>query len=82
MRENVRFYGGNLAEWVHTNYPDTGIVLALEFKKVFMDEWTGIPDDDHLTALGQALQATVPATLAALDQLADPDAPSADAEDA
>ena len=72
VRENVRFFGGNLAQWVHENYPETGIVLALEFKKTFMDEWSGIPDEEHLGALNAALRETVPATLAALDKLEAP----------
>jgi N-formylglutamate amidohydrolase len=60
VRENVRFRGGQLAEWIHERYPDTGCALALEFKKVFMDEWTGEPDDDHIADLGRALGAVVP----------------------
>ncbi|WP_092565284.1 N-formylglutamate amidohydrolase [Bowdeniella nasicola] len=72
VRENVRFFGGHLAQWVHENYPETGIVLALEFKKTFMDEWSGIPDEAHLRALNAALRETVPATLAALDKLEAP----------
>lgn len=60
VRENVRFGGGRLVQWIHQRYPDTGCALALEFKKVFMDEWTGEPDDDHIAELGRALRAVVP----------------------
>jgi N-formylglutamate amidohydrolase len=60
VRENVRFPGGHLARWVHGRYPETGCTLALEFKKVFMDERTGQPDDDHIAQLGEALAAVVP----------------------
>ena len=63
VRENVRFKGAHLARWVHQRYPDTGCVLALEFKKTFMDEWTGIVDFGHLDELADALRATVPALL-------------------
>jgi N-formylglutamate deformylase len=55
VRENVRFCGGHLADWVHEHYPETGCVLALEFKKTFMDEWTGHPDSAHLVELARAL---------------------------
>jgi N-formylglutamate amidohydrolase len=55
VRENVRFRGGQLARWIHERYPDTGCALALEFKKSFMDEWTGEPYDDHIAELGRAL---------------------------
>jgi hypothetical protein len=44
VRENVRFTGGYLARWVHATYPETGCALALEWKKLYMDEWTGRAD--------------------------------------
>ena len=37
--------------------PESGCALAIEFKKVFMDEWTGEPDDDHLAQLTGAFAA-------------------------
>jgi N-formylglutamate deformylase len=60
VRENVRFKGGHLSRWVHERYPDTGCALALEFKKVFMDEWTGAVDERHLDALVHALRSALP----------------------
>jgi N-formylglutamate amidohydrolase len=60
VRENVRFRGGELARWIHERYPDTGCALALEFKKSFMDEWTGEPDDSHIAELRRALRAVGP----------------------
>jgi hypothetical protein len=51
---------------VHERYPTTGCALALEFKKTFMDEWTGRLDEGHLLALTQALAHTVPAVLQAV----------------
>ena len=55
VRENVRFRGGHLSQWVSQRYPGTGCALAVEFKKVFMDEWTGEPDRAHLGELRRAL---------------------------
>jgi N-formylglutamate amidohydrolase len=55
VRENVRFRGGHLADWVNDRYAGSGCALAIEFKKVFMDEWTGTVDDEHVDALGAAL---------------------------
>jgi N-formylglutamate amidohydrolase len=55
VRENVRFNGRQLARWVHDNYGDTSCALAIEMKKVFMDEWTGAVDQDRLRQLGDAL---------------------------
>jgi N-formylglutamate amidohydrolase len=66
VRENVRFRGGYFSRWVHEQYPGRGCALALEFKKTFMDEWTGIVDDDHVTQLGEALRDTLPTLQRAL----------------
>jgi N-formylglutamate amidohydrolase len=57
VRENVRFEGGHLARWVHESYPDHGCALAVEFKKVYMDELTGRPDDHHIAELARAVEA-------------------------
>ena len=32
--------------------------LAVELKKTFMDEWTGVPDDARIETLAAALEAT------------------------
>ncbi len=69
VRENVKFLGGNWPRWIHENFPDTGVAIAIEFKKFFMDEWTGEPDSDLVKAILDALRSTVPATLAALERL-------------
>ena len=63
VRQNVRFRGGHLSRWVAGRYPDTGCALAIEFKKVFMDEWTGEPDVAHITEIAGALAAAVQPTL-------------------
>lgn len=59
-RENVVFEGRGLAWWVHDRYPRVGCVLALEFKKTFMDEWTGEVDEAALDRAREALAATLP----------------------
>ncbi len=58
VRENVRFRGGQLAAWVHERYAGVGCALALEFKKTFMDEWTGEIDHEHLDQLAAATATT------------------------
>lgn len=65
IRENVKFKGQNLAWWVHERYPGVGCVLAIEFKKTFMDEWTGEPDDERIRFLGEALARTMAPVLQA-----------------
>ena len=60
VRENVRFKGRHLASWIHTEFAETGCCLALEFKKTFMDEWTGRLDDARLAQIVDALASTLP----------------------
>jgi N-formylglutamate deformylase len=63
VRENVRFKGGNLSRWVHESYPTTGCALAIEVKKIFMDEWTGREDEAALVSLLEVFRAAVPGLL-------------------
>jgi N-formylglutamate amidohydrolase len=65
VRENVRFEGRQVAAWVHQNYAEHGCALAIELKKVFMDEWSGEIDTGRLGQLGEALVATVDPVLRA-----------------
>ena len=52
VRENVAFQGkGEQTRFVHTRYARQGCAIALEFKKFFMDEWTGVPDPQELQAM-------------------------------
>ena len=66
VRENVKFFGGNHPRWAHETFPDAACVIAVEFKKFFMDEWTGQPNEDCIQAIGEALRFTAPAVLDAL----------------
>ena len=69
VRENVRFRGANLAAWVHQRYPTSGCAIALEFKKTFMDEWSGDVDEERLVALRDALASSVPSVRDALHRV-------------
>ncbi len=60
VRENVKFTGGHFSRWIHGRFPRTSCVLAIEFKKFFMDEWTGKPDRPMLSLIQEALEATIP----------------------
>jgi N-formylglutamate deformylase len=66
VRENVKFQGGEMSKWIHRTFPETGCCLAIEFKKTFMDEWTGQPDDTHLARLARAVASTLPVLVTAL----------------
>jgi hypothetical protein len=67
IRENVAFQGrGEQARFVHAEFPDTGCAIAVEFKKFFMDEWTGRPDREALSAIRAMIRSTLPLLEAAL----------------
>ena len=52
VRENIAFQGkGEQTRFVHDRYPGRGCAIALEFKKFFMDEWSGEPDPNELAAM-------------------------------
>jgi N-formylglutamate amidohydrolase len=70
VRENVRFRGGELSRWVNRRYRDRGCALAIEFKKTFMDEWTGTVDEGRLEALREALASAVPGLRSAVGRVA------------
>lgn len=67
VRENVKFGGGAFAEWVNRYYGEYGCVLSLEFKKTFMDEWTGRANIQHVNDIRSALQGCIPFLLDLLD---------------
>ncbi len=60
VRENVKFKGGHQVKWVHENFPGSGCGLAIEFKKFWMDEWTGQINDEMIDAIRAALSSTIP----------------------
>ena len=59
VRENVAFEGrGYQARFVHKRYPKSGCAIAFEFKKFFMDEWTGARDEAEISAMGRFVAFT------------------------
>lgn len=69
VRENVKFFGGNLARWAHQNFPESACVLSVEFKKFFMDEWTGLPEPSLVDAIGAALGWTLTGLVESLEMI-------------
>lgn len=57
VAENVRFRGGHMSRWIHARFGEHGCCLALEFKKTYMDEWTGEIFDERLSKLHRALSS-------------------------
>ncbi|MGB3619535.1 MAG: N-formylglutamate amidohydrolase [Catalinimonas sp.] len=71
VRENVKFRGGHFSRWIHREFPGVSCVLAVEFKKFFMDEWTGRPDPAQVDLILRALRSTVPGVRAAHEEVAE-----------
>jgi len=68
VRENVKFFGGHFSKWIHAMFPGQACAIAIEFKKTFMDEWTGDLDLAKFDALSAALESTFPGILAELEE--------------
>ncbi|MBN1326674.1 MAG: N-formylglutamate amidohydrolase [Candidatus Cloacimonetes bacterium] len=60
VRINVKFPGGYFARWLHETFPGKICVVSIEFKKIFMDEWSGELYQDKIELLRQALDSTLP----------------------
>ena len=62
VRANVRFpTGGHFPEWVYARWGARACTISPEYKKVFMDEWTGQVDTAAVYAMRDGLQAAVDA---------------------
>ena len=66
MRENVKFRGGNFPRHVNGKYGEHGLAIAVEYKKFFMDEWTGQRDVALTDAIQASLDSTRPGVLETL----------------
>lgn len=69
VRENVKFVGRGFPLWTHSSFPQSGCTLAIEFKKFFMDEWTGEVDWVQHETIRSALAATLPGIRMELNKL-------------
>jgi N-formylglutamate amidohydrolase len=68
VRENVVFQGGHFPRWINGRYAGRVCAIAVEVKKIFMDEWSGALDPAVHERLGAAFESTVPGILAELDR--------------
>ena len=67
VREDIKFQGGNLQGWLSEHFPESVCTLSLEFKKTYMDEWTGTLNRRALCVLMGALGSAVAVARALLD---------------
>jgi N-formylglutamate amidohydrolase len=66
VRENVKFKGGQMTRWINARYPDTGCSIAVELKKIYMDEWTGQVQESVTAEVRSVLTAATESVRAAL----------------
>lgn len=66
VRENIRFKGGHMSRWINERYAGRGCCLAIEVKKIYMDEWTGHADEAVVVNVGDALIAAAEAVVETL----------------
>lgn len=61
VRENVAFQGkGEQTRFIHERFAGNGCAIAIEFKKFFMDEWTGEPDRRVVSDIRETIAALQP----------------------
>ena len=57
--QNVKFDGGGMSVWINENFPEEVCTISVEFKKTFMDEWTGVADVNHLNSLRDLVKNSI-----------------------
>ena len=73
VRENIKFRGGHFSQWIHHNFPQSVCALAIEIKKFFMDEWTGVRTPVLFGTLHEALGSTTSGIIDELNKIKDRD---------
>lgn len=68
-RLDVKFTGGQLSRWLNHHYPERLICLAIEFKKTFMDEWSGALNEADFAELKSIFLQAIRNWLTELPQL-------------
>ncbi len=63
VRENVKFRGGHFAHWCAQTFGNRVCVLAIEFKKTYIDEWSGELDSAACARIAGALEQLAPRLL-------------------
>lgn len=59
VRENIKFRGGHFSTWINRNFDNKACALAIELKKIFMDELTGEVNERMLSDIKKALAFTI-----------------------
>jgi len=57
VRFDVRFTGGHMVRWLNDRYGSRCCAIAVEVKKIYMDEWTGKLDEEITATIGGLLES-------------------------
>lgn len=69
VRENVKFKGGYFGKWLYEEYGNKICPISIEFKKFFMDEWTGEGFDEDISLVSSMLQSSAKPVLQELQKI-------------
>lgn len=69
VRENIKFKGGYFGQWLHEEYSDKICPISIEFKKFFMDEWTGQPLEKDIKLIRELVKSSVLPVTQTLEKL-------------
>ena len=69
VRENIKFKGGYFGQWLHEQFGKNICPISIEFKKFFMDEWTGRPFEKEIELIVQLLKGSKDVVLAELKKI-------------
>jgi N-formylglutamate amidohydrolase len=69
VRANLKFKGGHMSRWINNRYGDRGCSIAIEMKKIYMDEWTGALDEDTTENIGRILELAAAASREAMARM-------------
>ncbi len=70
VRANVKFKGGQMTRWVNERYGDRGLSIAVEMKKIYIDEWSGVLDESITATIGGLLEAAAQSARQSLSEKA------------
>lgn len=69
VRENVKFQGGHFPNWINTKFNNKACALAIEVKKIYMDEWSGHVYPEVISQLQTAMSATIQPVMKAANNI-------------
>ncbi|RZM26214.1 MAG: N-formylglutamate amidohydrolase, partial [Pedobacter sp.] len=69
VRENIKFKGGYFGQWLYNRYGEKVCPISIEFKKFFMDEWSGKPYEKDMRLISDLLESSRQPVLDALHKI-------------